>query len=58
MEDRVVEIIQGEQEKKKEFEKNESSLRDFWDNIKPNNIHYKVNKGPRRRETERKELGA
>lgn len=39
-------------------ERNEDNLRDFWDNIKPNNIHYKVNKGPRRRETERKELGA
>lgn len=34
------------------------TIYDFWDNIKPNNIHYKVNKGPRRRETERKELGA
>ena len=39
MEDGVVEIIQDEQEKKKEFEKNESSLRDLWDNIKHTNIH-------------------
>ena len=51
MEDRVVEIIQGEQEKKKEFEKNESSLRDFWDNIKHTNIcimgYWKDRKGQR-----------
>lgn len=45
--------------KKNNNERHEDNLRDFWDNIKPNNIHYKVNRGPRRRrETERKELRA
>ena len=37
MEDRVVKIIQGEQEKKRIWKKWEY-LRDFWDNIKHTNI--------------------
>ena len=42
-EDRIMEITQSEQQK----EKNENSLRDFWDNIKCTNIH--IIGGPRKR---------
>ena len=39
LEDRVVEFTATEQNKEKRMKKNEDSLRDFWDNIKRNNIH-------------------
>ena len=37
------------QNKIKKNEKNEDSLKDFWDNIKCINIH--INRNPRRRKT-------
>ena len=39
LEDRMVEITATEQSKEKRMKRNEGSLRDFWDNIKCNNIH-------------------
>ena len=38
LEDRKVEFIATEQNKEKRMKRNEDSLRDFWDNIKCNNI--------------------
>ena len=38
LEDRMVEFIAMEQNKEKRMKRNEDSLRDLWDNIKPNNI--------------------
>ena len=35
----MVEITAKEQNKEKRMKRNEDSLRDFWDNIKHNNIH-------------------
>ena len=37
--DRMVEFTAAEQNKEKRMKSNEDSLRDLWDNIKPNNIH-------------------
>ena len=45
MKDRLVEIIEAEKNKKKEW--NEDSLRDHWDNMKYTNIQIIGN--PRRR---------
>ena len=39
LEDKIVEITTAEQNKEKRMKRNEDSLRDFWDNIKRNNIH-------------------
>ena len=39
LEDRMVEFTAAEQNKEKRMKINENSLRDFWDNIKCNNIH-------------------
>ena len=39
LEDRLVEITAGEQNKEKRMKRNEDSLRDLWDNIKYPNIH-------------------
>ena len=38
LEDRVVEITNTKQKKKKRMKRNEDSLRDFWDNMKHINI--------------------
>ena len=38
LEDRMVEFTAAEQNKEKRMKRNEDSLRDFWDNIKCNNI--------------------
>ena len=38
LEDRMVEFTAEEQTKEKRMKRNEESLRDLWDNIKPNNI--------------------
>ena len=38
LEDRMVEFTAVEQNKEKRMKRNEDSLRDLWDNIKPNNI--------------------
>ena len=35
----MVECTAAEQNKEKRMKRNEDSLRDFWDNIKHNNIH-------------------
>ena len=35
----MVEFTAMEQNKEKRMKRNEDSLRDFWDNIKRNNIH-------------------
>ena len=42
----MVEFTAAEENKEKRMKRNEDSLRDFWDNIKWNNIHII---GPRRR---------
>ena len=39
LEDRLVEIIVTKQNKEKRVERNEDSLRDFWNNFKRTNIH-------------------
>ena len=39
LEDRMVEFTATEQNKEKRMKRNEERLRDFWDNIKHNNIH-------------------
>ena len=39
LEGRMVEFIVAEQNKEKRMKINDDSLRDFWDNIKCNNIH-------------------
>ena len=39
LKDRVVELIQSEQENEKRMKKSEASLRDLWDNIRWSNIH-------------------
>ena len=39
LKDKLVEITQAEQKKKKEFLKNQDSLRDLWDNTKCTNIY-------------------
>ena len=49
LDDRMVELTAVEQNKEKRMKRNESSLRDLWDNIKCNNIHRRK----RRRERER-----
>ena len=38
LEDRMVEFTAAEQNKEKRMKRNEDSLRDLWDNIKPKNI--------------------
>ena len=38
LEDRMVEFTATEQNKQKRMKRNEDSLRDFWDNIKHNNV--------------------
>ena len=38
LEDRMVELTAAEQTKEKRMKRNEDSIRDFWDNIKLNNI--------------------
>ena len=38
LEDRMVEFTAAEHNKEKRMKRNEDSLRDFWDNIKCNNI--------------------
>ena len=38
LEDRMVEFTATEQNKEKRMKRNEDSLRDFWDNIKHNNV--------------------
>ena len=38
LEDRMVECTAAELNKEKRMKRNEDSLRDFWDNIKHNNI--------------------
>ena len=35
----MVDITAAEENKEKRMKRNEDSLRDFWDNIKCNNIH-------------------
>ena len=40
LEDRRVEFTAVEQNKQKRMKRNEDSLRDLWDNIKGNNIHF------------------
>ena len=40
LEDRMVEFTATEQNKEKRMKRNEDSLRDLWDNIKRNNIHF------------------
>ena len=47
LEDKMVEFTAAEQNKEKRMKINEDSLRDFWDNIKCNNI--RIIGGPRRR---------
>ena len=37
--ERVAEKVQSEQQKEKRITKHEESLKDFWDNVKCNNIH-------------------
>ena len=39
LEDRTVEFTTVEQNKEKRMKRNEDSLRDLWDTIKPKNIH-------------------
>ena len=39
LEDRMAEFTATEQNKEKRMKRNEDSLRDFWDNMKSNNIH-------------------
>ena len=39
LEERLKEITQAEQTKEKRIKRNKNSLREFWDNIKPTNIH-------------------
>ena len=46
LEDRMVQFSAVKQNKEKRMKRNEGSLRDFWDNIKGNNIRIR---GPRRR---------
>ena len=41
LEDRMVEFTAAEQNKEKRMKRNEDSLRDFWDNMKHNNIHIR-----------------
>ena len=38
LEDRMIEMIETEQNKEKRIKRNEDSLRDLWDNIKCTNI--------------------
>ena len=53
----MVEFIAVEQNKEKRMKRNEDSLRDFWDNIKPNNICIiGVPEGEERRKYPRKYL--
>lgn len=39
MKDRIMEITQSEQQTEKSNEKNESKIRDLWENIKCANLH-------------------
>ena len=39
VEDKLVEITDAEQKRKKRLKTNEESLREQWDNVKCNNIH-------------------
>ena len=56
-EDRMVEFTAVEQTKEKRMKRNEDSLRDLWDNIKPNNIHIiGVPEGEEREKDRRKYL--
>ena len=50
LEERMVEFTATEQNKEKRMKRNEDSLRDFWDNIKCNNIC--VTGGPEGEQTE------
>ena len=54
LEDRMVEFTAAEQNKEKRMKRNEDSLRDFWENIKHNNIH--IIGVPEGEERERKDL--
>lgn len=40
MKDRIMEITQSEQQTEKPNEKNESRIRDLWENVKCANLHY------------------
>ena len=52
LEDRMVEFTAVEQNKEKRMKRNEDSLRDFWDNIRRNNIRImQVPKGEQRERT-------
>ena len=58
LEDRMVEFTAVEQNKEKRMKRNEDSLRDFWDNIKRNNIHIiGVPEGEEREKGEERENG-
>ena len=39
LEDSMLKFTAAEQNKEKRMKRNEDSIRDFWDNIKLNNIH-------------------
>ena len=57
LEDRMVEFTAAEQNKEKRMKRNEDSLKDFWDNIKHNNIHIiGVPEGEEREKNQRKYL--
>ena len=57
LKDRMVEFTAVEQNKEKRMKRNDDSLRDFWDNIKHNNIHITgVPEGERERKDQRKYL--
>ena len=52
LEDTKVEFTAEEQNKQKRMKRNEDSLRDFWDNIKHNNIHMiAIPEGEERKDT-------
>ena len=38
LEDRIMEITQSEQQTESQMKKNESNIRDLWDNIKQTNL--------------------
>ena len=57
LEDKIVEITAAEQNKEKRMKRIEDSLKDFWDNIKHNNIHIiGVPEGEEREKNQRKYL--
>lgn len=39
LEDKIMEIIESEEQKEKRLEKNEQNFRDLWDTIKQSNTH-------------------